>query len=350
MLRRIARCSLIAVVVCAASLVAADPSPESADGLQSATHDYLQLVADEEWEQADALLESLAQDHPGAKAVGLMREHSQLRQSMWDQQLQVGSTGPDMLVLWQLASLAMRLPPAEEATYQTPAHPALQAKREQLGRLQAEIRELEQETGLYERVMVRCRFIEADRSIIPRLQLKQYDDHDVRASFPQSGVVSQAELDEAIESLRSKGDAKILASPSLIAENGRAGSNFSGGEFPILIPGDEGAHIEWREFGNRMEVTPTILGGGKLRLRARVERSDRDLTNAVTLAGTLIPGITTQRVQTQFELEFDQAGIVVLRPLTERLPAGESAEDAEAVGPDKIVLVVLTAEPIGSGE
>ena len=240
----------------------------------------------------------------------------------------------------------------ESATRESDESPSarLQAKREELSRLQAEIRELEQQTGLYERVLVRCRFVEADRSIIPRLQLKQYDDDDVRSSVPQSGVVSQAELDEAIESLRSAGDARILASPSLIAENGRKGSVFSGGEFPIFLPRDGGTHIEWREFGDRMEVTPTILGGGQVRLRAAVERSVRDFSRAVTLEGMLIPGITTQRVHTQFELEFDQAGIVLLRLLTERRSEGEPDQAAESMNPNKIVLVAITVEPIGSGE
>lgn len=243
-------------------------------------------------------------------------------------------------------------PAGESAACQSDESPSarLKAKREELSRLQTEIRELEQQTGLYERVLVRCRFMEADRSIIPRLQLKQYDDHDVRSSLPQSGIVSQADLDEVIESLRSTGDARILASPSLIAENGRPGSVFSGGEFPILIPQDGGAHIEWREFGDRMEVTPTMLGGGHVRLRAAVERSVRDFSRAVTLEGMVIPGIRTQRVHTQFELEFDQAGIVLLRLLTARLPEGESAEATEAVDPDRIVLVAITVEPMGSGE
>ena len=351
MLCRMLCCSLVALVVSAANLPAEDAAIRQGPGLQAAMHEYLQLVADEQWEQADELLKVLARDHSDAKAVQLMRQHSKLRQSHRDQSRGVVSTGLDRLVLSQLASLAMQLPaPAEESTSEVPTDPALQAKREQLARLQAEIRELEQQTGLYERVLVRCRFVEADRSIIPRLQLKQYDDHDVRSSLPQSGVVSQADLDEAIELLRSTGDAKTLASPSLITESGRQGSVFSGGEFPIVIPRDGGAHIEWREFGDRMEVTPTMLGGGQVRLRAAVERSVRDFSNAVTLAGLLIPGITAQKVHTQFELRFDQAGIVLLRPLLENRSDAKPAEAAASFDPDRVLLVAITAEPIGSGE
>ena len=78
MLRRIL-CWLVALSLCATSLPADDAISPPGDGLSAAVQEYLQLAADDEWGQAVALLEKLAEQHPDHPAVQLMREHAQLR-------------------------------------------------------------------------------------------------------------------------------------------------------------------------------------------------------------------------------------------------------------------------------
>ena len=108
-----------------------------------------------------------------------------------------------------------------------------------------------------------------------------------------------------IESLQEKSLLKILAEPKLVTTSGRPASLLSGGEFPILVPQGLGtATIEWREFGVRMEAVPIVLGNGRLRLDISPEVSDRDFSNAVNLNGTVVPGLTTRRVNTQVEMRF----------------------------------------------
>jgi pilus assembly protein CpaC len=108
-----------------------------------------------------------------------------------------------------------------------------------------------------------------------------------------------------VEALQSKSLLKILAEPKLVTTSGRPASLLSGGEFPILVPQGLGtATIEWREFGVRMEAVPVVLGNGRLRLDISPEVSDRDFSNAVNLNGTVVPGLTTRRVNTQVEMRF----------------------------------------------
>jgi pilus assembly protein CpaC len=108
-----------------------------------------------------------------------------------------------------------------------------------------------------------------------------------------------------VEALQSKSLLKILAEPKLVTTSGRPASLLSGGEFPILVPQGLGtATIEWREFGVRMEAVPVVLGNGRLRLDISPEVSDRDFSNAVNLNGTIVPGLTTRRVNTQVEMRF----------------------------------------------
>ncbi len=81
MLCRMLCCSLVAVSVLATSLPADDPVSAAGDDLSEAVQEYLELSAAGKLEEADALLEELAEEHPDAPAVQLMRAHAELRQA-----------------------------------------------------------------------------------------------------------------------------------------------------------------------------------------------------------------------------------------------------------------------------
>ena len=107
--------------------------------------------------------------------------------------------------------------------------------------------------------------------------------------------------------LQSEALAKILAEPTLVTTSGRPATLLNGGEFPVLVPQQFGnVTIEWREFGVRMEFVPIVLGNGRLRLDVAPEVSERDFSNAVSINGLVVPGITVRRVNTQVELGFGE--------------------------------------------
>ncbi|MBT4867270.1 MAG: type II and III secretion system protein, partial [Planctomycetaceae bacterium] len=77
------------------------------------------------------------------------------------------------------------------------------------------------------------------------------------------------------------------------------------------------ATIEWREFGIRLEGVAIVLDNDAVRLELQAEVSDRDFANAVSLDGTVVPGLTTRRANTQAEMRFGQtlmiAGLISTR-------------------------------------
>ncbi|MCA8997876.1 MAG: type II and III secretion system protein family protein [Planctomycetaceae bacterium] len=110
-----------------------------------------------------------------------------------------------------------------------------------------------------------------------------------------------------LKALQSEALAKILAEPKLVTTSGRPATLLSGGEFPILVPQSLGSvTTEWREFGVRMEAVPIVLGNGRLRLDIAPEVSERDFSNAVSVNGLVVPGITVRRVNTQVEMRFGE--------------------------------------------
>ncbi len=130
-----------------------------------------------------------------------------------------------------------------------------------------------------------------------------------------------------LDALKQESLLKILAEPELVTTNGRPAHMLSGGEFPILVPQSLGTvTIEWREFGVRLQAVPIILGEGRLRLELEPEVSERDFANAVDVNGTIVPGLTTRRVNTQVEMNFGQtimiAGLISSRETsnTDKIP------------------------------
>jgi len=94
----------------------------------------------------------------------------------------------------------------------------------------------------------------------------------------------------------------VLAEPNLVTISGQEATFLAGGEFPVPVPQRDSVTIEFREFGVRLNFTPTVLGQDVIRLRVAPEVSEPDYTNALTITGYVIPGLTQRRVETVVEL------------------------------------------------
>jgi len=110
-----------------------------------------------------------------------------------------------------------------------------------------------------------------------------------------------------IRALKQTGYFQSLAEPNLIAYNGKEASFLAGGEFPVpLVNGLGQVTIEFKEFGVRLNFTPTIAGD-LIRLKVRPEVSSLDFNNGITLSGFRIPALQTRRAETEVELRDGQS-------------------------------------------
>ena len=111
-----------------------------------------------------------------------------------------------------------------------------------------------------------------------------------------------------LRALSQTGYFQSLAEPNLIAYNGQEASFLAGGEFPVpIVQGATGSvSILFKEFGVRLNFTPTIAGD-LIRLRVRPEVSSLDFNNGILLEGFRIPALTTRRAETEVELRDGQS-------------------------------------------
>jgi pilus assembly protein CpaC len=116
----------------------------------------------------------------------------------------------------------------------------------------------------------------------------------------------------SINALEGSGFAYTLARPSLVALSGQSASFLAGGEVPIPVPssGSDNVSIEYKEFGIRLTLTPTIIGKNRIALKVAPEVSELDFTNAVSIAGTIVPALTIRRTDTSISLADGESFVI----------------------------------------
>ncbi len=106
--------------------------------------------------------------------------------------------------------------------------------------------------------------------------------------------------------LEEKGLARTLAEPSLTAMSGQTASFLAGGEFPVPVT-QGGASvgsvtIQYKEFGVRLSLTPTVLSRDRIALKVAPEVSDLNFSAGVQVGGVSVPALNVRRTDTTIEL------------------------------------------------
>lgn len=121
-----------------------------------------------------------------------------------------------------------------------------------------------------------------------------------------AGAFQNVSLSIAAKALQNRNILQILAEPTLVTTDGKEGNFLVGGETPVpVIQGGNNTNsvtIMYREFGVRLRYTPTITLNKTIKLNLFQEVSSLDYANATTLAGFVIPAISTRRAETSIEL------------------------------------------------
>jgi pilus assembly protein CpaC len=123
------------------------------------------------------------------------------------------------------------------------------------------------------------------------------------------------EADVMINALETKGLARRLAEPNLVALSGDTASFLAGGEYPIPIVGSFGqVSVDYKRYGVSLAFTPTVLGGGLINLKIVPEVSELDPSHSVPVsAGSTtiaVPALTVRRASSTIELKDGQSFVL----------------------------------------
>jgi pilus assembly protein CpaC len=181
------------------------------------------------------------------------------------------------------------------------------------------------ETPAAVQILLQVRFAEVSQTALKRLGNQIVDvlnphnlssDGDWRGLTDSDGVIqlslinSDAHLRTVIRALQETGDFRSLAEPNLLALDGQEASFLAGGEFPYpTVQGGlrtDAITIDWKEFGVRLNFTPTVTNIGNIHLKIAPEVSALDFAQGLVISGFEIPAVITRRAFTEVELREGQ--------------------------------------------
>lgn len=117
-----------------------------------------------------------------------------------------------------------------------------------------------------------------------------------------------------IEALQQQNVIQILAEPNLLTQSGKDASFLAGGQFPYPIlqnsggqNGFAGITIQFKDFGIRLNFTPTVTPDGLIHLKVAPEVSSLDFSNALQIQGFLIPALSVNRAESEMDLRDGQS-------------------------------------------
>ncbi len=114
--------------------------------------------------------------------------------------------------------------------------------------------------------------------------------------------------------LEGNGFAYTLAEPSLVTLSGQDASFVVGGEFPIPVrqgSGDQSSvTVEYKEFGIRLFLTPTVLSKDQIMLRVAPEVSELDFAAGIQSGGVSVPSLRVRRTETSIELGSGESFVI----------------------------------------
>lgn len=182
--------------------------------------------------------------------------------------------------------------------------------------------------------------------------------------FGFTNKVGDLRVEATWRALLQTGDLRILANPTLVAKSGEKASFLAGGEFPVPIASATGGNlvsftIEWKEFGVKLDFTPTVESDGGITLEVAPEVSQLDFTNPVTLNGFVVPTVNTRKTKTTVHLnpgenlvigglkQTDRTKVVRKVPLLGDIPLlGLFFSHTETNSIDRDLLIVVSPEMI----
>lgn len=136
---------------------------------------------------------------------------------------------------------------------------------------------------------------------------------DMFGVFRKTFGLGNLDITATINAMESRGLAKTLAQPTLVALSGEKASFLAGGEFPVPVAQSGGSGtgggggagaitVEFKPFGVSLAFTPTVLGDKTISMIVEPEVSAIDPSASLTVGGITIPGLRTRRASTTLEL------------------------------------------------
>ena len=156
-------------------------------------------------------------------------------------------------------------------------------------------------------ILIKAKLIEVRKSALREIGVDWADIAAGPVLSSADGVARTASVDSMIHLLMDRGDARLLAEPTLTCINGGQADFVVGGEVPIPVQNQDGAlNVVFKQFGILLNVEPQANAAGLIRTKVGLEVSSVDKAN--TVLG--IPGFATRKTNTEMNVQSGEPMVV----------------------------------------
>lgn len=132
-------------------------------------------------------------------------------------------------------------------------------------------------------------------------QKNDIDKHHNERPFHWFG--SYENINAQVNAMVTKGNAKVLSQPYIITMSGEKSNIFIGGQIPVPKADDGDVSIEWKDYGIKLNIEPTVQSNGSIDSKIQTEVSSLDYSNAVSQNGFSIPALATRNADTHIMMK-----------------------------------------------
>lgn len=113
-----------------------------------------------------------------------------------------------------------------------------------------------------------------------------------------------SKINASLNLLIQQGKAKVLSRPSVSTMSGAKAKIFIGGQLPVPVDHrDGGQTIEWKDYGIRLHIRPTVDDDGMITAEVHAGVSRLDYSNSVVTSSTSVPAITAREAHSIVHLD-----------------------------------------------
>jgi pilus assembly protein CpaC len=125
---------------------------------------------------------------------------------------------------------------------------------------------------------------------------------ETRATLVPPSSIQLANAEWTVHILETKGESRVLASPTLLSRSGEEAQFLAGGEFPVRTTTMNRIDLQWKQHGIILKIKPRADHFGRMSIFVHTEVSMVDTSQSVDG----VPGLLINRLQSHFDLEKSQ--------------------------------------------
>ena len=136
---------------------------------------------------------------------------------------------------------------------------------------------------------------------VSHYDLKQHDlkwplEASRKGEMQHEVLATKGAVAEFLQSAYEKKLLRKIATPLITTVDGRRAAFETGGQMPLVIAsGSQGGRVRLQQWGVRMNLLPTRLDNGKLRLGVQPKINQIDVAKAIRVESVSVPGIRTHQ-------------------------------------------------------